>query len=133
MKTNRPTIKEVASAAGVSTQTISRVINNRPDVALETRKRVQAVIAALDYRPSTLARSLIQQRSYTLGVVTAGLKYAGIARSLNGITARAEEMGYTLLLKELPGFATCDVLPVIHSLLARQVDGLVWAVPEQRG
>ncbi len=130
MKNPRPTIKKVASAAGVSTQTISRVINNRPDVSPETRRRVQAVIASLDYRPSSLARSLIQQRSFTLGVVTAGLKYAGVARSLNGIAARAEEMGYTLLLKELPGFAARDVLPVVHSLLARQVDGLLWAVPE---
>ena len=100
-KIARPTIKEVASVAGVSTQTISRVINERPDVSPETRKRVQEVIKDLGYRPSALARSLIRQRSYTLGVVTAGLEYIGPSRVLSGIAAAAEDAGYFLLLKEL--------------------------------
>ena len=75
----RLTIKQVAKAAGVSTQTVSRVINDRPDVAQETRERIQQVINELGYRPSALARSLIQRRSYTLGVITAGLKFIGLA------------------------------------------------------
>jgi LacI family transcriptional regulator len=126
----RSTIKQVARAAGVSTQTVSRVINDRPDVAPETRERVQQVIDSLGYRPSALARSLIQQRTYTLGVVTAGLKYLGPSRTLNGITSKAEELGYALLLKELPRFDTNDIEPLLHTLLSRQVDGIVWAVPE---
>ena len=126
----RVTIKEVAREAGVSSQTVSRVINDRPDVASETRVRVREVIERLGYQPSALARSLIQQRSYTLGVVTAGLKYIGPSRTLNGITSAAEEMGYTLLLKELPRFDTPDVRPILNSLLARQVDGIIWAVAE---
>jgi len=76
-RTRRVTIKEVAKAASVSTQTVSRVINARPDVAPGTRKSVQSVIENLGYQPSALARSLIHQRSYTLGVVTAGLKFIG--------------------------------------------------------
>jgi LacI family transcriptional regulator len=91
LKSGRATIKEVASAAGVSTQTVSRVINDRPDVSPETRKRVQEIIDQLGYQPSALARSLIRQRSYTLGVVTAGLKYIGPSRTLSGITSAAEE------------------------------------------
>ena len=97
----RATIKQVAKLAGVSTQTVSRVINDRPDVAPETRERVQQVIEKLKYQPSALARSLIQQRSFTLGVVTAGLKFTGPSRTLNGITNKAEELGYALLLEEL--------------------------------
>lgn len=126
----RVTIKEVARQAGVSTQTVSRVANDRPDVAPETRERVLRVIQELEYHPSALARSLIQQRSYALGVVTAGLKFIGPSRTLNGITAKAEELGYTLLLKELPRFDTNDIKPLLQSLLARQVDGIIWAVPE---
>jgi len=126
----RVTIKQVAREAGVSIQTVSRVINERPDVAPETRQRVQEVIERLGYQPSALARSLIRQRSFTLGVVTAGLVYFGPSRALNGITGQAEEMGYTLLLKELPDFDTNDVKPLLDSLLARQVDGIIWAVPE---
>jgi DNA-binding LacI/PurR family transcriptional regulator len=126
----RPTIKEVAAAAGVSTQTVSRVINGRPDVSEETRDRVKAVIKDLGYRPSAIARSLIQQRSYTLGVVTAGLKFIGPSRTLNGITSAAEEAGYSLLLKEMSHFHANDIVPRLNALYAMHVDGIIWAVPE---
>ncbi len=129
-KKARSTIKEVASAAGVSTQTVSRVINDRPDVSSETRKRVQDVIGKLGYQPSALARSLISRRSYTLGVVTAGLKYIGPSRTLSGIASAAEEAGYSLLLKELPSFDANHIAPIFQALLSRHVDGIIWAVPE---
>lgn len=126
----RATIKEVASVAGVSTQTVSRVINERPDVSPETRKKVQEVIRDLSYRPSTLARSLSQQRSYTLGAVTFGLKYIGPSRTLNGIADKADELGYMLLMKELSDFNSNSIDEVIDSLLSRQVDGILWVAPE---
>ncbi len=126
----RVTIKQVARLAGVSTQTVSRVLNKRPDVAAETRRRVEQTIERLGYHPSALARSLIRQRSYTLGIVTAGLKFIGPSRTLNGIAQQAEAMDYTLLVKELPGFESGSVQPILRSLLSRQVDGILWAVPE---
>ena len=127
---NRVTIRDVAAAAGVSHQTVSRVLNDRPDVAEETRTRIWQIIEELNYQPSAIARSLTQQRSLTLGIVTAGLKYVGPSRTLNGVTKQAEELGYTLLLKELPGFHANDVQPLLNSLLERRVDGILWAVPE---
>jgi LacI family transcriptional regulator len=130
LKNGRITIKEVASAAQVSIQTVSRVINERPDVSPETRRRVKDVIEKMDYQPSALARSLIHQRSYTLGVVTAGLKHIGPSRTLSGITAAAEETGYALLLKELPTYDTGDIKHIFQALLSRHVDGIIWAVPE---
>lgn len=126
----RATIKEVASVAGVSTQTVSRVINERPDVSPETRKRVQEVIKALSYRPSALARSLINQRSLTLGVAIAGLRHIGPSRTLSGITSAVEEAGYSILLKELPSYDTEDTTPIFQAFLSRHVDGIIWAVPE---
>ncbi|HVM72731.1 MAG TPA: LacI family DNA-binding transcriptional regulator [Anaerolineales bacterium] len=126
----RVTIKEVAKTANVSTQTVSRVINERPDVSPTTRKSVQDVIQKLGYQPSALARSLIHQRSYTLGVVTAGLRHIGPSRTLNGITTAAEEAGYALLLKELPRYDTDNVEPIFQALISRHVDGIIWAVPE---
>lgn len=126
----RPTIKQVAKATGVSTQTVSRVINDRPDVAPDTRKRVLTAINELGYQPSALARSLIQQRSYTLGVVTAGLQHIGPSRTLNGITSAVEEAGYALLLKELPRFDAENVVPIFQALLSHHVDGIIWAVAE---
>jgi len=90
MNTNkRATIKQVAKAAGFPRKPypgLSMIVQN---VSTETRERIQRVIAEMDYRPSALARSLISQRSYTLGVVTAGLKYFGPSRTLNGITSMA--------------------------------------------
>jgi LacI family transcriptional regulator len=126
----RITIIDVARVAGVSYQTVSRVINSMPEVSDETRKRVQTVIDQLGYKPSGIARSLIQQRSYTIGVVTAGLKYIGPSQTLNGITQQAEEKGYTLLLKELPSFETDHIQQLVDSLLSRHVDGMIWAAPE---
>jgi DNA-binding LacI/PurR family transcriptional regulator len=126
----RATIKEVASVAGVSTQTVSRVINERPDVSPETRRRVQEVIKDLSYQPSALARSLISQRSHTLGIVTAGLRHIGPSRTLSGIASAAEEAGYSLLLKELPDYDTEDVRPIFQASLSQHVDGIIWAVPE---
>jgi len=126
----RVTIKDVAQAAGVSTQTVSRVMNKFSYVSGETRQRVEAVVEQLGYRPSTLARSLIQQRSYTLGVVTYGLRYIGPSRTLNGIAEKADELGYMLLMKELNNFDSNRIDEVIESLLARQVDGILWAAPE---
>jgi DNA-binding LacI/PurR family transcriptional regulator len=126
----RITIKDVAQAAGVSTQTVSRVINKFSYVSGETRQRVEAVVDQLGYRPSTLARSLSQQRSYTLGIVTYDLKYIGPSRTLNGIADKADELGYMLLMKEIDNFDANRIDDVIDSLLARQVDGILWAVPE---
>lgn len=129
-KKKRPTIKQVAEASGVSTQTVSRVINNRPDVADDTRKRVKNVIKEIGYQPSAIARSLIRNRSYTLGVLTAGLKYIGPNRTLNGITNMAEQAGYSLLLKELPHYNANDIRPIINEFISRHVDGIIWAAPE---
>ena len=126
----RVTIDQVAKEAGVSKQTVSRVLNNRPDVAPETRRHIEEVIQRLGYRPSAVARSLIKRRSYTIGVVTAGLNYIGPSRTLNGITCKAEELGFSILLIELPDFGTKDIRPVLDTLVTHQVDGIIWAVPE---
>ena len=129
-KNKRITIKEVAEAAGVSMQTVSRVTNNYSYVSGETRQRVEEAVEKLGYRPSTLARSLSQRRSYTLGVVTFGLKYIGPSRTLNGIADMADELGYMLLMKKMDNFDTNRIDKVIDSLLARHVDGIIWDVPE---
>ncbi len=126
----RVTIKEVAEEAGVSTQTVSRVINHRPDVAPETRQRVQEVIDRLGYQPSNIARSLIRGRSFTLGVVGWGVEYFGPSRTLSGIEQQANSLGYTVLLSLVRQPERSDIEQIVRELLSRQVDGIVWAVPE---
>ena len=129
----RMTIKEVALAAGVSTQTVSRVLNNRPDVAPETYERVQRIITDTGYAPNMLARGLTQGRSNVLGVVAFGLEYFGPSRVLTGIEQQAAEMGYSISLNLIHQPETDDVDGVLNSLLGRQVDGVVWAIPEVGG
>jgi LacI family transcriptional regulator len=115
---------------GVSVQTVSRVINGRPDVSPETRAAVEAAIATVGFQPSAVARSLVHQRSNTIGVIVAGLAYFGVAQTLNGITERSEASGYALLVKELASFETTDIVPVIKFLVTHRVDGIIFAAPE---
>ncbi len=126
----RLNIKQVAREAGVSTQTVSRVLNNRPDVAPETRKRVQETIDRLGYQPSSLARGLIQGRTRTLGVVGTGLEYFGPSQTLVGIVNQANALGYTLYLSLLQQPEKSDVGQILQTMYAQHVDGIVWAVPE---
>lgn len=128
--TKKVTIYDVAKRAGVSRQTVSRVINDRLDVAPETRTRVQDVIRDLNYRPNAVAQSLSRQKSYLLGVVSAGLKYIGPSVTLKGIVDQAESLGYGLLLKTVSNFDVHDVLPILQWFQSHQVDGIIWAVPE---
>lgn len=129
-KPSKPTINEVAEKSGVSRQTVSRVLNNRPDVAEETRLRVLEIIEELDYRPSAIARSLSQKRSYNFGILTAGLKFIGPSTTLSGITEKSEKLGYGLLLKELSSFTANQIQPILTWFLAHQVDGIIWAAPQ---
>ncbi|MGZ6268317.1 MAG: LacI family DNA-binding transcriptional regulator [Candidatus Limnocylindrales bacterium] len=126
----RLTIREVAEAAGVSTQTVSRVLNNRPDVAPDTFERVQQVIADTGYSPNMLARGLTQGRSHILGVVAYGLEYFGPSRILTGIERQAATMGYSISLNLIHEAETHDVDDLLRGILGRQVDGIIWAVPE---
>jgi LacI family transcriptional regulator len=123
------TIRDVAAAAGVSRQTVSRVLNDKPDVAKETRQRILEVIEELGYWPSSLARSLTQGRSYTLGIVSYGVQYFGPSHTLAGIEHQANEMGYTLHLSLVQEPAESGV-QFLHDMLSYHVDGIIWAVSE---
>src|SRR5512139_2411669 len=92
------TLKDVAKLAGVSTKTVSRVVNNQREISPETRARVQAAIDRLGYRPNVLARSLIHQRTNTLGVVAWGIDYFGPSRTVVGIEQQAHQLDYSLFL-----------------------------------
>lgn len=129
-RTARVTIKDVALAAGVSTQTVSRVLNDHPDVAPETLERVQRVIAETGYRPNMLARGLIRGKSHSLGVVAYGLDYFGPSRILTGIEEQAAALGYSMSLTLIHRPETDEVDHVIEELAGRQVDGIIWAIPE---
>ena len=85
MKRRRATIEDVAALAGVSRQTVSRVLHDSPNVRGDTRERVLAAIRQLDYRPNSMAQALVTGRSKTLGVVSFDTTLYGPASTLLGI------------------------------------------------
>jgi len=129
MSQPKVTIKDVARACGVSTQTISRVLNDRVDVSQDTREKILAVIEQMGYQPNAFARGM-RQRSTTLGVIITGLQHKGISTTLKGITLEAENNGLNLILKELSSFKASNIKPLINSLMAHQVMGIIYAAPE---
>jgi len=128
----RVTIREVAAQAGVSTQTVSRVLNDHPDVAEQTRARVQAVIAQLGYLPSGIARSLATQRSQLLGVVASGFQLFGPAQLLTGIEQQARALGWSVILQVADASTSQACAHALARLVAQNVAGIIWAYPELR-
>jgi len=123
------TIKDVAKVAGVSTQTISRVINDRPDVAPNTRARIKRIITELRYEPNALARGLSSGKTNTLGVVGFGLEYFGPANVLTGIEKRASECGYSVLLALIDQLDERNIQQVLTRFVTQHVIGIIWAIP----
>ena len=126
------TIKEIARETGVSVQTVSRVINKRPDVSPETRALVEAAIALHGFQPSAVARSLVRRRSQMIGVIAGGLASFGVAQTLNGLAEEAEASGYSIILKELASTDVPDIVPVVEFFLAHRVEGIIVA-PQHSG
>ncbi|WP_234417818.1 LacI family DNA-binding transcriptional regulator [Miniimonas sp. S16] len=97
MSAGRPAgMADVARLAGVSHQTVSRVLNNHPSVRPATRERVLAAMDDLSYRPNRLARALVTARSGLLGVVTSGSAKFGPMSTLMAIEETARAAGYSV-------------------------------------
>jgi LacI family transcriptional regulator len=127
------TIRDVAAQAGVSVQTVSRVLNERPDVSAATRALVTATMGQLGYQPSALARGLVSRRSATIGVVVSGLGFVGTARSLSGTIEAAAAHGLTVLVNQLEVADPQGFPEVVRPLVRHQVEGLVYCGPEAGG
>lgn len=126
-----PTINDVASRAGVSRQTVSRVINDKPEVSPSTRARVQSVIDELGYQPHAVARSLVTGRTYTLGCISPNLIDYTFACIIEGAQAEARRQGYLVLTGSAP--EVDDVEHLVDEMLRRQVDGLLVLNPHMDG
>ncbi len=124
----RVTISQVAREAGVSTQTISRVLNNRPDVSEETRQRVQEIIARLGYQPNALARGLVSRRTHTLGLITADFSDYFFTQVIAGAEVEARKHGYFFMLGSTERNPQ-DEPEYIRLLTERYVDGILFARP----
>ena len=118
------TIKQVAQEAGVSIQTVSRVVNNRYDVAPETRQRVQEAITRLGYQPNAMARGLASRRSRTLGLITQDFNDPFFTQVTTGAEQEAHEHGYFFML----GSVCCEKEEepkYLRLLTERHVEGVL--------
>ncbi|HXO08002.1 MAG TPA: LacI family DNA-binding transcriptional regulator [Solirubrobacteraceae bacterium] len=126
----RPAVmSDVGRLAGVSHQTVSRVINGSPKVRPETRRRVIAAMRELDYRPNTVARALVTGRTYTLGVVGFDTTLYGPASVLFGIERAAHEAGYLMIVASLKALNRSSVSFAIDRLRVQGVDGILVIAP----
>jgi LacI family transcriptional regulator len=119
-----PTQDDVARAAGVSTATVSRVLNRRSSVRSELQTRVEEAIERLNYVPHAGARALALQRSGTLGAIIPTLGNAIFAEGIDAFERAAQSLGYTLLLSVSHQDPDQEQALVIK-MIERGVDGLL--------
>jgi len=125
MTNNHVTIKQVAESAGVSIQTVSRVLNNRPDVSPETRQRVQQIISDLRYHPFAIARGLASKRTYTLGLIASDFSDYWFSQVVTGAEIEAHEHGYFFMLGST-GYDPLEEPKFLRLLRQRHVEGFLF-------
>lgn len=124
---------DVAELAGVSHQTVSRVLHDSPHVRTDTRERVLTAIRRLDYRPNSMARALVTGRSRTLGVVSFDTTLFGPASTLLGIEQAAHDAGYAVIVSSLRSLNRGTVLASIQQFRDQGVDGVAIIAPVRAG
>ncbi|PNG20979.1 LacI family DNA-binding transcriptional regulator [Streptomyces cahuitamycinicus] len=126
----RPVMADVARMAGVSKQTVSRVLNDHPAVRRETREAVLEAMRTLGYRPSRSARSLASGRTRMLGVISFDAARYGPASILTAINTAAQEAGYLVSSIALDTADHDTVVEAVDRLSAEGADGVIAIAPQ---
>lgn len=124
-------IGDVARLAGVSNQTVSRVLNEHPNVRPDTRDRVLDAMRRLDYRPNLMARGLVRQKSHMLGVISFDSVLFGPATTLLGIGRAARARGYGVTILTPESGDRSSIVDTAASLASQAVAGVVVVFPSQ--
>lgn len=119
------TIYDVAREAGVSMATVSRVVNNNPNVKPSTREKVEDVIKRLNYRPNIVARSLASKKTTTIGVIIPDITNLYFSSLAKGIDDIATMYNYNIILATSDGDTEKEIR-VLNTVLAQQVDGIIF-------
>ena len=124
------TIRDVAKLAGVSYQTVSLVINDKPGVSDKTRRHILRLMDELDFKPNRAAQMLTTSRSKTLELIIVDVMYGGyLAHSTKNMAHAASEAGYSLLVSET---VADDLDSALENAVARMIDGIVLYAPRLR-
>ena len=119
-----PVMADVARLAGVSHQTVSRVLNDHPNVRPPTRDKVLAAIRELAYRPNAAARTLVTRRTHTLGVISFDTMLYGPASMLYGFE-RAAHDSYFVSIASLPALDRRSMLDAVDRFLGQGIEGII--------
>ena len=122
---------EVARLAGVSHQTVSRVLNDEDTVRPQTRAKVEAAIRELRYRPSSVARALATRKTHTLGLVSTGNPLYGPASIALAFNGAAREAGYQVITASMADANREEILQAVDVLLRQQVEAIVVIATDQ--
>ncbi|GGJ53543.1 LacI family DNA-binding transcriptional regulator [Deinococcus roseus] len=122
-------ITDVAKRAGVSHQTVSRVLNKHPSVSEHTRKKVLEAIQELDYRPNLTARSLVTRKTSTIGVVSCGSSQYGPSQMVYGIELAARDANYHVIITNITELTREQISDAIDHLMNQQVEGIILITP----
>ncbi|MFT6925344.1 MAG: DNA-binding LacI/PurR family transcriptional regulator [Psychromonas sp.] len=123
------TFKDVAKLAGVSTQTVSRVTNGSPNVAEETRKKVNAAVKELGYVPNQGAQILGRARSKVVGLVTLDILLHGASLIANGVRKQAKELGYGTSLSAVSENSFEKITAAIRDFQSQRVEFIILNIP----
>jgi len=127
-----PSIRDVARLAGVSYQTVSRVINNSSQLRPETAAKVRSAIAELNFVPNQAARALATSRSRLIGVLGPRATTYGVATMVQAVEHAARMAGYRLAVTNLATSASEDVRASIDHLMQQSIEGLIAVAPQAR-
>ena len=125
----RATLHDVAQLAGVSHQTVSRVVNHHPSVASATRTRVMEAIRQLDYAPNRVAQSLATRRTKTVGIIGYGTTHYGPSQMVANIESGLKAKGYGLVYATVADLGVGVLREQVARLRDQLVDGLVLVTP----
>lgn len=128
-ETGRVGVRDVARAAGVSTQTVSRVINEHPHIRPETRARVLDAMADLGYRVNNAARTLGTRTTRTLGVIASDATLYGPSVGIAALEAVARSAGRWIATAYADAADEASVIEAADRLLAQGVDGIIVLAP----
>jgi len=131
-RSRAPNIRDVARVAGVSYQTVSRVLNDSPSIRPETLQRVRDAITELGYRPNQAARALVTSRSRTIGVLSAQTVHYGPATAINAIETAAREAGYRLSITNISSTEYASIKSAVDYLMSQSVEALIVIAPQVR-
>ena len=118
----RATIVDIASAVGVSRQTVSRAMNDMPGINAQTRQRVLDVARELGYRPSRFGRGLVKRGQHTVGLIVDNLTNPYYPELAAAVVAHAAQLGWSVVLLDTSGI---DDSPAFLAALAPQIDVLI--------